>query len=66
MTLHEVIQDALEKRQAAYIKALVGGVKSHDEYRFLVGCLRGMVDFYNDIEKYVGDPDAIEDEDVRT
>lgn len=60
MNLSQVVNDAFEKRQATYIRAIVEGVKTHEEYRFLVGCIRGMFEFHEDIKKYLADPDEEE------
>ena len=61
MTLHEAVKAACEKKQNELIRVIVGGVKSHEEYRFLIGQLRGMVDLMDLIEPYLMSPEDIED-----
>lgn len=63
MNLEELVRRKFDERVAGVTRALVGGVKNYEEYRFQIGMIRGMFDLYEDIAPYFKDPDGFEEDD---
>lgn len=62
MTLRELVERKYQERHRRAMEEIINGVKDYNEYMFLRGYLRGMHDLLDDIEPYIRDPDAANDE----
>lgn len=58
MSLRRQIMDGLIRRRDGYASQVCAGV-SADEYRRLVGCIRGLEDAIGEIETIFGEDDDI-------
>lgn len=62
MNLEQVVKKVLKERQDQIIEAMINGAPTFDEYRYLVGKIQGMSYFMEDIQKYLRDPDQLDEE----
>ena len=62
MNLEGVVRRKFNERWTAMKEKCVNGeAVDYPEYRYMCGYLKGMYDFYGDIEKYIKDPDSAGD-----
>tara|TARA_R110000868_G_scaffold146399_1_gene367180 strand:+ start:525 stop:725 length:201 start_codon:yes stop_codon:yes gene_type:complete len=62
MTLEELVTRKIRELEKMYSERIIQGLPSYEEYRFLLGILRGIAEVHRDISPYLKDPDSVNDE----
>ncbi len=61
MNLENVCRKKFNELYRERQQVIINGVPEWSEYRYQIGYLRGMFDLYAELERYLKNPDDIED-----